>query len=222
MVTFSCVYATDFESPNECSNTRSCLNGGLCLHENEIQNPLESVCICQQCFFGNLCQFTTSQYSISLDALIGSMVAIEKRLCLNTITIVLFIVRSKCRSTGCALYIIVLSFLGTCCLIILTLKFISLVLLAYLSNRLSCIFIEYFLKCSPTMVDWLHTCTLLERVWSIQSGLHFDKVKSKKITTVVIPIVIVCVGLTLLHEPLNRESIFDPSPYEGRWSWCMI
>ncbi|CAF5169062.1 unnamed protein product, partial [Rotaria magnacalcarata] len=69
------------------------------------------------------------------------------------------------------------------------------------------------------MVDWLHTCTLLERVWSIQSGLHFDKVKSKKITTVVIPIVIVCVGLTLLHEPLNRESIFDPSPYEGRWSW---
>ncbi|CAM4751448.1 unnamed protein product [Rotaria magnacalcarata] len=89
MVTFSCVYATDFESPNECSNTRSCLNGGLCLQENEIQNPLESVCICQQCFFGNLCQFTTSQYSISLDALIGSMVAIEKRLCLNTITIVL-------------------------------------------------------------------------------------------------------------------------------------
>ncbi|CAF5148121.1 unnamed protein product, partial [Rotaria magnacalcarata] len=25
------------------------------------------------------------------------------------------------------------------------------------------------------MVGWLHTCTLLERVWSIQSGLHFDK-----------------------------------------------
>ncbi|CAF4647448.1 unnamed protein product, partial [Rotaria magnacalcarata] len=82
--------------------------------------------------------------------------------------------------------------------------------------------IEYFLKCSPTMVGWLHTCTLLERVWSIQSGLHFDKVKSKKITTVVLPIVIVCVGLSLLHDPLNRESIFDPSPYEGRWSWCMI
>ncbi|CAF4482674.1 unnamed protein product, partial [Rotaria magnacalcarata] len=54
-----------------CSSTHSCLNDGFCLQENKIQNPLESVYICQQCFFGNLCQFITLQCSISLDALIG-------------------------------------------------------------------------------------------------------------------------------------------------------
>ncbi|CAF1436187.1 unnamed protein product [Rotaria magnacalcarata] len=111
------------------------------------------VCVCQQCFFGNRCQFTTSQYSISLDALIGPMVAIEKELCLNTTAVILFIVRHKCRSTGRGLYIIASSILGTCCLVILALKFISIVLLPYLSNILSCIFIEYFLKCLPTIVD---------------------------------------------------------------------
>ena len=61
-------------------------------------------------------------------------------------------------------YIIVSSILGTCYLILLTLKFISTVLLPYLSNRLSCIFMEYFLKCLPTMVDWLNKSVLLERV----------------------------------------------------------
>jgi hypothetical protein len=34
--------------------------------------------------------------------------------------------------------------------------------------------------------------------------------------------VIVCVGLSLLRDPFNRESIFDPRLNEGRWSWCVI
>ena len=122
------------------------------------------MCICDrfrltQCFFGNVCRFTTSQYSISFDAPSGPILAVEKGLCLNTMTIILFIVWNKCQ-----FYIIVSSILGTCYLIILTLKLISIVLLPYLSNRLNCIFIEYFLKCLLTMVDWLNTCVLLERV----------------------------------------------------------
>ncbi|CAF1372741.1 unnamed protein product [Rotaria magnacalcarata] len=150
----------------------------------------ELFCVCQQCFFGNRCQFTTSQYSISLDALIGPMVAIEKELCLNTTAAFLFIVRHKCRSTGRGLYIIDLSILGTYCLVILALKFIPIVLLPYVSNRLNCIFIEYFLKCLPTIVDWLNTCVLLKRIWFIQSGFHFDKVK--KIAKSTIPTDCLC------------------------------
>ncbi|CAF4148390.1 unnamed protein product [Rotaria magnacalcarata] len=187
----------------------------------------KSMCICPMNRFGPTCRIqithichekTCQNNGTCLTLDVNARAALNQFECACPVGFV----GLKCRPIGCGLYIIFSSILGTCCLVILTLKCISIVLLPYLSNRLSCICVEYFLKRLPTMVDWLNTSVLLERVRSTQSGLHFDKVKSKKIATVVLPIVIVCVGLSLLRDPFNRESIFDPRLNEGRWSWCVI
>ncbi|CAF1371230.1 unnamed protein product, partial [Adineta steineri] len=223
-----------------CSSSHSCLNDGLCLQQDEIRNPLDYVCICEECFFGDLCQFTTSQYSISLDALLGSIILVDMPFrqqswlikttfiiisilfvigfCLNTTIVALFIQQKKCRSTGCGSYIMVSSILSTGCLAVLTLKVIALVLKPELNNKMSCIVIEYFLKYLPTMVDWMHTCVFLERVSALHKGASFDKMKSKKIAQVVIISLTVLIGMSIIHDPLHRESITDLRLNEGRRS----
>lgn len=227
-----------------CSYSHSCLNDGLCLQEDEIRNPLDYICICQECFFGDLCQYTTSQYSISLDALIGFVVISNRSivdqsvivqlsfaiisilffvgLLLNTINIILFTTQENCRSTGCGYYILVSSILSMSCLAALALKFIALVFISELSTGLSCILIEYFLKCLPAMVDWTNVCILLDRVWSVRKGIHFNKTASKKLAKMIIPTVLVLVGLSLFHDPLHRQSIVDPRLDQGRRAWCMV
>ena len=227
-----------------CSSTYVCINDGLCLQENEIRNPLGYVCLCQPCFFGDFCQLTTSQYSISLDALISSIVvpgrplaqqSLQIRivsiiifvlflvgLCLNTATIVLFICQTNCRSTGGGLYIIASSTLGICCLATLTMKFIALVLVPTMSSGFYCIFIEYFLKCLPTMVDWINICVLMERVWSIRQGIAFDKIRSKRIAKPIIAAVMIFVALSFIHDPLHRQSIVDTRLDQSSRPWCLV
>ncbi|CAF0927239.1 unnamed protein product [Adineta ricciae] len=227
-----------------CSSSHSCLNGGLCLQQDEIRNPLDYLCICEECFFGERCQFTTSQYTISLDALVGSLILVDTPFpqqpfliqmiffiisalfcigfCLNTLTTALFICQKDCQSTGCGFYIIASSVLGIGCLGVLMLKCIALILLPELSSGMSCILIEYFLKYLPTVVDWTHTCVLLERVSTIRKGASFNKETSKNIAKIVIPSLILLIGISLMHDPFHRQSIIDPRLTQGRRPWCMV
>ena len=227
-----------------CNAKYQCLNDGLCLQESDIFNPLDYICICEECYFGDLCQFTTSQYSISLDFLIGETIKIDSKFgeqptiviissvvvlifiilgfILNGFAIVLFICRKKCRETGSGLYILISSFFGFLSLCLLGLKLISLLFNMIMSNQIGCILIEYLLKCIPTMVDWMNTFVSLERFWVARNKTNFQKKKSKKLAKIFIPIAILAILASLLHDPFHRTSLVDPRLDYGRRAWCVV
>ncbi|CAF0940723.1 unnamed protein product [Didymodactylos carnosus] len=58
-------------SAGNCTDKGYCQNGGHCVEPVQKQPIDDFGCVCQPCFYGQLCQFTITIYSISLDALIG-------------------------------------------------------------------------------------------------------------------------------------------------------
>ena len=236
--------ATFFHQITNCSERYRCLNDGLCVQESNINNPLDYFCICQECYFGDLCQFTTSQYSISLDSLIGQtiktdvafqeqpiivissfiivLISIVIGLLLNGFTILLFIYQNKCRETGSGLYILTTSCFGVLSLLVLGLKLISLVFNLFMSNKFGCMTIEYLLKYLPTVADWMNTFVSLERFWVTKKKTKFDKKKSRHIAKRVIPLSIFIILISLLHDPFHRESVVDLRLDYGRRAWCVV
>lgn len=233
-----------FQHATDCVGNHFCLNDGLCLQENEIQNPLDFLCVCKECYFGDLCQFTTSQYSVSLDALLGQNVRTDLSwqqqpaiikiylgvlsvilllgLVFNTLTIVLFTLQKKCREAGSGLYILTSSVLGICSLITLSIKFISLILAPQLSGQIGCIFVEYLLKYLPTVVDWINACVTFERVWTVRIGISFNKVQSKRWAKKLILLLSLLIAASMLHDPIHRRSIVDPRLNGDRRPWCVV
>ncbi|CAF1389109.1 unnamed protein product [Didymodactylos carnosus] len=60
---------------SNCTERGYCQNGGHCIQpvqKDAIQ--FEFGCICSDCYYGELCQFTTAQYSMSLDSLLGQQI----------------------------------------------------------------------------------------------------------------------------------------------------
>ena len=189
-----------------CSSTNNiCLNKALCLQDDERRNPRGYVCICEQCFFGDFCQLTTSQYSISLDALIGQRLAFDNPiyrqpasvqlclafvilffvvgLCLNSLTIALFSLRAKLRDVDSVLYVMASSVFGICSLTMLCTKFISLIVLPQMAaSQLGCASIEYLLKLFPTICDWLNACVALEQLSMTRTGVIVNTLRNKRVT----------------------------------------
>ena len=227
-----------------CSTLHSCLNRGLCLQEDEYWNPFDYICICQECFFGDLCQFTTSQYSLSLDVLIGSIVIGGERLmaqpllvqlclllvfifgmlgiCLNTLTIALFLLRKACRACGAGYYILSSSILSSVCLITVIFKMASLVFQLQLPDVFVCHCIEYLLKVLPSLVDWINSCVLLEYVSVIRLVGRFTQKKSRKFAKRIIGILCVVVPLSFIHDPWHRLSVIDPRLDRNYRPWCVL
>lgn len=54
------------QSLDHCS---SCFPNSLCLKGNSTQSN-DFICICQQCHYGHLCQFSMEEFSFSFDSLI--------------------------------------------------------------------------------------------------------------------------------------------------------
>ncbi|CAF1364182.1 unnamed protein product [Didymodactylos carnosus] len=62
-----------------CDDTSYCMNGGRCIQLLQIPGEqFDFGCVCRRCYYGELCQFTTAQYSISLDALIGPEILMDQ------------------------------------------------------------------------------------------------------------------------------------------------
>ncbi|CAF0878112.1 unnamed protein product, partial [Didymodactylos carnosus] len=54
---------------SDCSSLDYCLNEGRCIQPLQTDLTFDFGCVCPACYYGELCQFTTAQYSLSLDAL---------------------------------------------------------------------------------------------------------------------------------------------------------
>jgi hypothetical protein len=57
----------DHKMTFDCQGQSECVNGAQCLQDN----PTRSICLCQSCFYGRQCQFSTNAFGLSLDAILG-------------------------------------------------------------------------------------------------------------------------------------------------------
>jgi hypothetical protein len=55
---------------NDCQGFNYCENGGQCFENNETC-PTKLSCICEDCYYGSRCQFSTKGFLISLDSIVA-------------------------------------------------------------------------------------------------------------------------------------------------------
>ncbi|CAF1271786.1 unnamed protein product [Didymodactylos carnosus] len=231
--------------PTNCT-TDYCQNDGHCV-QSQHNGIWDFGCVCTGCSYGALCQLKTSQYVLSLDAMLGAdlledvPLILQPRLIKITLTVVvlMFILgfvsnalslitfwQPKTREFGCGLYLFCLPVVGQSALLIFGGRFFY--LLATQLNVVddlkvalwSCIGLEYFLGVCPALFDWLTACVATERSINIVKGAQFKKKVSVKWAKRVILMIAVLVCASSWHEPFIRQLTDDPR--SSAHAWCIV
>ncbi|CAF1367160.1 unnamed protein product [Didymodactylos carnosus] len=227
-----------------CDENNVCQNNGKC-YVNDLKCPTKSLCVCQQCYHGTLCQFTTSGSVLSLDSIIGyhiqSYVQFSKQYfiiklstgitivmattgILSNVFAIMTFSRERVLELGCGFYLLSSSIASLSTMIIFVYKLLSLFVtqMELITNdsylNVNCKMTNFLLKFLPTTVEWLNACVASERALSILLGIHFNKIKSKFWSKFTIGIVILINITSALHDPLNRRLLKDT---EEQRIWCI-
>ncbi|CAF4816740.1 unnamed protein product, partial [Rotaria sp. Silwood2] len=67
---FANCFEFDHNMTFDCLGQSVCQNGGQCFQDTP-NCPKKSICVCSSCFYGTQCQFSTSGFGLSLDAILG-------------------------------------------------------------------------------------------------------------------------------------------------------
>jgi hypothetical protein len=209
-----------------CSSTLAyCLNGGVCQRSSLSSSNPSFACACPTCFYGDLCQFTTTHYSVSLDALelnwsIFTIVCVIAFIGagVNFLSIFTFI-RKPVRIVGCGLYLIVLSIVGQIGLLLFFFK-LTYLYGNWINHQIICIGLEFALAVLLSMYDWLTACVAVERTISVIKGARFNRQASICAAKYVILALLVFNTITNIHEPFYRRLIKDPRRTEQLW--CVL
>jgi hypothetical protein len=223
----------------------NCENGGQCF-QDDAKCPTMSACLCDDCFYGSKCQFSTEGLSLSLDNILGYHISPDKNLTtqlfvikfsiiligimfvigiINGLFATLVFVSKETQKVGCGLYLLVTSLLSILIIIMLALKFIFLLLaqMTYITNttvlRIQCVSIDFILQTCLTVSDWLNACVSIERASAVAKGVHFSQMKSKQIGKRVIIFLFFIIAVFNLHDPISRRLITDDNE---RRTWCIV
>jgi len=204
--------------------------------------------MCHSCSYGRLCQFSTSKFGLSLDAILGYHILpkvslthqpsiVQFSLALTIIWMLAGLIDSVLcmitfknkvvREVGCGLYLLSSSITTFLTMIMFGLKFLILVFaqMTLISNRsflqVQCISLDFILRVCLYMDQWLNACVAIERAISVIKGVHFGKKKSKQAAKMVIMIVLVLIVSTSIHDPIYRRLIDEENEDEKR-IWCII
>ena len=235
----------DFNMSYDCMNWNDCQNGAQCFQDHPTC-PTKRMCICQECFYGTKCQFTTKHFGLSLDAILGyhirphlsftrQSVYVKISIAIATLMLIVTLVTGTlsiltfqmkpCQEVGCGRYLLVLSIISILTIIIFNLKLWFLILsqMSIIMSRsfllFSCISIEFVLRSLIAITDWLHACVSVERILNVIFGARFNKAKSKKTAKLVIFGVFLFTIVSVLHDPVNRRLIDDE---EEKRTWCLV
>ena len=216
-----------------------CKNDGLCVRENPHEQRWNFVCLCPKCSFGRRCQFTSENYFITLDMLIGTEIKRDVffnqqpfiiyltltilililiiSFILNIISIIIFS-NKKNRQVGCDLYLLYLTIISQIGLVVVFLRFIFMIIIQIytieddLFIQINCILLEYLLRLVPSLFDWLTVCISIERAYTIIKDVQFTKIvalKTLKISRWIILSVFLLNILSTMHRPFYLILIDD-------------
>ncbi|CAF4022619.1 unnamed protein product [Rotaria sordida] len=231
---------------NDCSGKNLCYNNGRCFRNNETC-PTTFMCVCNDCYYGRQCQFSTKDFIFSLDPILGyhikpnasfhqqpfivifsiiiTTIMLISQLIMGSLSIATFKLKNS-REVGCGYYLLASSITSMCMIIVLIIKFWQLILsqMSIITNRsilsINCKSIEIILKSGLTSTEWLNACVSIERMFNIMSGISFNKTASRIIAKRVIFIVIILTLITHIHDPIKRQLIDDLDGDQQR-IWCL-
>jgi hypothetical protein len=69
------------------------------------------------------------------------------------------------------------------------------------------------------MGDWFTACVAIERMIVVIKGINFNQARSKQNARWVIVIVVLCILLSLVHDPIHRQLVHDE---EEQRTWCVV
>jgi hypothetical protein len=235
----------------DCQGQSVCENDGKCLQDIP-DCPTRSICMCEPCFYGTLCQFSTSGFGLSLDAILGYHILqnvslvdqpfiIKMSLSLTIIFIIAGLLDSilsimtfknkVVREVGCGLYLLSSAITTLVTMIMFGLKFLILLFaqMTIITNRsfllFQCHSIDFLLRVGLYMDQWLNACVATERAFTIIKGASFNKKKSKRIAKFVIILLVIVIAGTSIHDPISRDLIDEESNDDDdnmKRTWCTV
>ncbi|CAF1516605.1 unnamed protein product [Adineta ricciae] len=235
----------DFNMTHHCQGLNPCENGGHCFNDY-VECPLTTICVCDTCFYGSRCQFSTKSFRPSLDAILGYQIrpkipfnqqpaAVKVSVALTIIIFGLGLVngflllvtfrKKEIRNIGCDIYLLTSSIVSIIIINAFSLKtcFLLLAQMNLITNHsfilFQCRSMDFLLRIFLSTSDWLHACVATERIMIISKGTTFDKRKSKNIAKWIISFVLLVVICTNIQEPLHRQLMDDE---EEQRIWCVI
>ena len=173
----------------DCFGKNSCENQGKCFQDSP-DCPKRSICVCPSCYYGTRCQFTTSEFGLSLDAILAyhiipnlnlfqqkSIIKIHLLLTIlfgicgliNGILSFITFKNINTRNVGCGIYL-----LSSSITTILIISFFELKSFIYLYTQISnssnesflkiqCYLLDFFIRICLNLDQWLNACVALER-----------------------------------------------------------
>ncbi|CAF1073816.1 unnamed protein product [Adineta ricciae] len=234
----------------DCFGQNDCQNNGKCFQDTE-NCPKKFICFCTSCFYGKLCQFTTTGFSLTLDNILAYHIQtnvnifhqlniIRISMILNIIIVLIGLIngilslitfKNKIiREVGCGLYLFSSSITTLLIIILFTLKFWIFILaqIYRMNNRLflqiQCSSLDFLLRICLNMDQWLNASVACERVITINKGTRFDKKKSRQIAKYVLVILLIFNILTSIHDPIYRRLIDEEKNDENNEKriWCIV
>ncbi|CAF1221605.1 unnamed protein product [Adineta ricciae] len=241
----------DHQLKMDCAGQNGCENGADCFQDAP-KCAQTSICDCKKCFYGRLCQFRTDAFSLTLDAILGYHIlpgisltdqpmAVKIGLALTIIMTVAGVVNGilclitfqskKLREVGCGIYLLVSSVTTLLTVTAFALKFGILVSAqtGTIQNqsflRVQCSLMEFLVRLSLYMEQWLNACVASERAMTTISGTGFNKKKSTKIAKRMIIILLLFTVVSDIHDPFHRFLLIDNDSDNGGDErgriWCI-
>lgn len=216
----------------------TCSNRGKCIQPSE-KCPISSFCICEPCSYGSICQFTTSGYALSLDAILGSHIhtitanihhqttIIKTSVILISIVVIVGVllnilaigtfVQKKAHQVGSGLYLLISSLIGLLTSIMLMCKIM--LLIGVEQNNITCSLFEFLLKWGPACSEWLNACVAIERILAVMLEFRYSNQASKRRTKWVIASILLCIGACCSPELIFRRTVVDR---QDQRIWCVF
>ncbi|CAF1517044.1 unnamed protein product [Adineta ricciae] len=233
----------------DCPGRNECQNNGKCFQIGR-ECVKTTICLCESCFYGKRCKFTTSGFSLSLDNILAYHIQptdkITKQSNIIKIIILLNIVflfaglingicslitfqNAKLREVGCGLYLLYSSMTTLIIIILFGLKFWIFIFsqTSSITNRLflhiQCISLDYLLRIFLHMDQWLNACVACERAVTIMKGTRFNQRKSRQTAKLIMILLLIFNILLFIPEPFHRhlDEEFDEEENTRR-IWCVV
>lgn len=242
---FSSCFRFNHAINRDFSEYKHCENNAQYFQNNQ-SCPTKWLCICEDCFYGSRCQFSTKGFILSLDSILSYHIKpnvkftrqpliVKISLLMNSIILILGIINGlfsimtfsskRLRQRGSGYYHLASSISSTIMIFILTIKFSQLVLsqMLVLTDRAllmtNCVSLDFILKTLLVSSEWFNALVAVERMISVIQKAGFNRRKSKRIAKWVIVILFICITLTHIHDPIHRQLIDDYDGDEKR-TWC--
>ncbi|CAF2093176.1 unnamed protein product [Rotaria magnacalcarata] len=230
----------------DCFGRSVCENDGQCFQDTR-DCPRRSTCICPSCFYGSRCQFMSSGFGLSLDAILGyhiqpyismlhqpsivkfslalTMISVAIGLFNGILSFITFNNKVICE-TGCGLYLLGSSITTSLTMIAFGWKFwlLAFTQIATISNqsflKIQCLFLDFILRTFLDTDQWLKACVAMERGVTVMQGTRFNKKKSKQTAKIVIGILLIIITSAYIYDPIYRRLIEEENDDEKRL-WCI-